>query len=235
MKTITTFIKQYLSSGIRGIKLNESPETYLNIKDVMSAMGRDHNQDRANMRDFIVELYGQENLFYSDGERVKSFDPLFDTNIGRGWELYGLAKGCHSCMLRFEPSARKGKEVRETWLNLHRFVGNLIEQHNRKYDMDVFEEISKQSSIELSNDLHDAGLDGKISRSQGQINIIVSELFNVDGKALKKANMTPEMLEVRNKVEETYKMALLRSESCSKAYNLARFMHGLQPKKYIGI
>ena len=57
METITTFIKQYLNSDIRGIKLNESPETYLNIKDVMSAMGRNHDQDRANMRDFIIELY----------------------------------------------------------------------------------------------------------------------------------------------------------------------------------
>lgn len=251
---VTRFKTEWLGETLRGFKF-DGKETYLVLRDVAKCLGRTHKEDIQRMKNLVIELWGDESIRIEKTSilRDTSCDPqnLRDTscddvvinNKNNNNIILVSDEGAKSIVLHFKPSEPKKKyegweidyeNKRETWRKFNRFVIELLKKYERETDTDSLRELSKGCTNEFRDKLVSLKGDAKdMGACQGQINIIINELFSLKG--LVKRDETYEMLEIRNDIEKSYIRYLEMFGSKSIAYNMTRKEFGLDMKKEIKI
>lgn len=238
---VTRFETEWLGETLRGFKF-DGKETYLVLRDVAKCLGRTHPQDIENMKSLAIELWGECSVRVENSSElgIKSFDTK---KLNNNVTLLVSDEGAKSIVLQFKPHEPKKKydgweidyeNKRETWRKFNRFVIELLKQYERETDTDSLRELSKGCTNEFRDKLVSLKGNAKdMGACQGQINIIVNELFSLKG--LIKRDESYEMLEIRNNIEKSYIRYLEMFGSKSIAYNMTRKEFGLDMKKEIKI
>lgn len=246
---VTRFKTEWLGETLRGFKF-DGKETYLVLRDVAKCLGRTDSKEIDRMKNLAIELWGDESIRIENSSILRDTSCHIDNPMTSCHRLqdntdYILVsdEGAKSIVLQFKPSEPKKKydgweidyeNKRETWRKFNRFVIELLKQYERETDTDSLRELSKGRTNEFRDKLVSLKGNAKdMGACQGQINIIVNELFSLKG--LIKRDESYEMLEIRDSIEKSYIRYLEMFGSKSIAYNMTRKEFGLDMKKEIKI
>lgn len=248
---VTRFKTEWLGETLRGFKF-DGKETYLVLRDVAKCLGRSNDNDLKRMKELSIELWGTESIRVENSsllntgmERHNDAENILTrcNYVEKGNHILVSDEGAKSIVLQFKPHEPKKKydgweidyeNKRETWRKFNRFVIELLKQYERETDTDSLRELSKGCTNEFRDKLVSLKGNAKdMGACQGQINIIVNELFSLKG--LIKRDESYEMLEIRNNIEKSYIRYLEMFGSKSIAYNMTRKEFGLDMKKEIKI